>query len=312
MSLPLTHPVVIKEILIGVSLCILIFGVVFVFPLLGVFALLFLPLPVLFYRLKLGRNSGGIVVAASLFVLLFMTRELGFDVLYFGSLLMTGFVLGECLERHFDIQKTMIATCIAVAGATVAAFALYTMAQGQSMGEILSDYLGRYLGMSAEIYTEMGMEPGQIEQLNATFMVILPGMFLISYMATIWMNVLIIRFLLGKKGITLKSIEHLNQYRAPDFMVWPVIGLGLLLMVPAAPLKIVGINCLIVLMLVYFFQGIAVVSFFFQKKKTPTPLKVFCYSLIALQLYVLILVIGLGFFDNWINFRKLGHSDQTN
>jgi len=59
-------------------------------------------------------------------------------------------------------------------------------------------------------------------------------------------------------------------------------------------------------MLVYFFQGIAVVSFFFQTKRSPTALRMFCYSLIAVQLYFLILVIGLGFFDNWINFRKLG------
>jgi len=79
-----------------------------------------------------------------------------------------------------------------------------------------------------------------------------------------------------------------------------------MLFLPMEAPKYVSINCLIVLMLVYFFQGIAVVSFFFQKKRSPTALRMFCYSLIAVQLYFLILVIGLGFFDNWINFRKLG------
>ena len=305
MPLPLTHPTVIKESLIGISLCILIFGVVFAFPLLGVFALLFLPLPVLFYRLKLGRNSGGLIVAVSFFILMLMTKEMAFDVLYFGSLLMTGLFLGECLERHFTIQRTMITTGLAVAGAAFTAFALYTVIQGLTMGGILSDYLGRYFQMTAEIYSEMGIDQNQIEQLNSAFIVVLPGMFLISYMATIWMNILIIRSLLLKKGIRLKSIENLNQYRVPHFMVWLVIGVGLTLMVPVDALKIISINCLIVLMLVYFFQGIAVVSFFFQKKKTPLALKIFCYCLIALQLYVLIMVIGLGFFDNWINFRKL-------
>ena len=305
MPLPLTHPTVIKESLIGISLCILIFGVVFAFPLLGVFALLFLPLPVLFYRLKLGRNSGGLIVAVSFFILMLMTKGMAFDVLYFGSLLMTGLFLGECLERHFTIQRTMITTGLAVAGAAFTAFALYTVIQGLTMGGILSDYLGRYFQMTAEIYSEMGIDQNQIEQLNSAFIVVLPGMFLISYMATIWMNILIIRSLLLKKGIRLKSIENLNQYRVPHFMVWLVIGVGLTLMVPVDALKIISINCLIVLMLVYFFQGIAVVSFFFQKKKTPLALKIFCYCLIALQLYVLIMVIGLGFFDNWINFRKL-------
>jgi uncharacterized protein YybS (DUF2232 family) len=87
--------------------------------------------------------------------------------------------------------------------------------------------------------------------------------------------------------------------------VWAVIGFGVLLALPVGPVKYVGINCLIVLMLIYFFQGIAVISFYFQKKKSPTFLKVFCYGLIAVQIYFLILVVGLGFFDHWINFRKL-------
>lgn len=305
MPLPLTHPTVIRETLMGIALCMLIFGAVVTFPLLGVFALLFLPLPVLFYRLKLGRNSGLIIVTASFFFLLLMTRGLAFDILYFGSLLMTGLFLGECIERHLDIQKTIGLTTAVVTGSAVAAFFLYTAVQGQTMGALLSEYLATYFKMTAEVYSEMGIEQSQIQQLNSAFMVILPGMFLVSYITTIWLNILIIRNLLNRRGITLKSIEHLNQYRTPEFLVWVVILMGLTLMLPVQPLKIIGINCLIVLMLVYFFQGIAVVSFFFQRKKTPIALKVFCYSLIAVQLYVLILVIGLGFFDNWINFRKI-------
>lgn len=305
MPLPLTHPSVIKETLMGIALCMLIFGAVVAFPLLGVFALLFLPLPVLFYRLKLGQNSGLAIIAVSFIFLLLMTRGLAFDILYFGSLLMTGLLLGECLERHLDIRKTIGLTIVVVMGSAFAAFFLYTIVQGQSMGTLVSEYLSTYFKMTAEIYSEMGIEQSQIAQLNSAFMVILPGMFLVSYITTIWLNILIIRNLLKRRGITLNSIENLNQYRSPEFLVWVVIAMGLTLMLPVQPLKIIGINCLIVLMLVYFFQGIAVVSFFFQKKKTPIALKVFCYSLIAVQLYVLILVIGVGFFDNWINFRKI-------
>lgn len=305
MPLSLTHPAMIKEMLIGISLCILISGVVFLFPLLGVFALLLLPLPVLFYRLKLGRNSGGIIMAASFFILLLMTRAQAFDVLYFGSLLMTGFFLGECLERHFSIQRTMVVTTALVAGAGFAAFFLYTLVQGMSMDVIVKEYLDRYFQMTSEIYAGMGMDQSQIQQINTVFMAILPGLFMVSYIATIWLNILIIRSMLTKRGLVLKGIAHLNRYRAPEPLVWVVIGFGLALMAPVSSLKIISINCLFVLMLVYFFQGIAVVSFFFEKKQTPMVLKIFCYSLIAVQLYVTIMVIGLGFFDNWINFRKL-------
>jgi uncharacterized protein YybS (DUF2232 family) len=64
-------------------------------------------------------------------------------------------------------------------------------------------------------------------------------------------------------------------------------------------------NGLIILMMVYFFGGIAIVSFYFEKKKFPLALRFFLYSLIALQQFILLFVIGLGFFDMWLNFRKL-------
>jgi uncharacterized protein YybS (DUF2232 family) len=301
----LTSPFAVKEISMGITLCILIFTIIFAFPLLGVFALLFLPLPVLFYRLKLGRKNSSVIVAISFLVLLIMTRGLAFDILYFGSLLMTGFFLGECIERHMGIERTMILTCVGVLGTALAAFVLYTIFQGQTMTQIVSDYLTRYFGLTAQIYTDMGIEQGQIEMLNQAFIIIMPGMFIISFLATMWMNILIIKKLLLRKGINLKSIGNLNHYKAPEYLVWIVIALGSTLLLPVEAIKFVSINCLIVLMLVYFFQGIAVVSYFFQTKRSPTALRLFCYSLIAVQIYFLILVIGLGFFDNWINFRKL-------
>jgi uncharacterized protein YybS (DUF2232 family) len=59
-------------------------------------------------------------------------------------------------------------------------------------------------------------------------------------------------------------------------------------------------------MTIYFFQGIAIISFYFEKKRFPRLLRIVLYSLIALQQVVLLVVVGLGFFDMWLNFRKLG------
>jgi uncharacterized protein YybS (DUF2232 family) len=59
-------------------------------------------------------------------------------------------------------------------------------------------------------------------------------------------------------------------------------------------------------MTVYFFQGIAIVSYYFNKKRFPKILRIFLYTLMALQQLILLAVIGLGFFDLWINFRRLG------
>lgn len=308
MPLSITHPVFIRETLTGIIFCLLLYGVVFAFPLLGVFVLLFLPLPVLFYRLKVGRNSGTLIAAASFFILVLMAKGVAFDTLYFGLLLSTGMVLGECLERHMSIQKTIGLTALIAAGIVFAALTVYTTSQGRTLSAIMTDYMNQSLSIAKQLAPEIGMDQDMTQKLISSMMIVMPGMFMISFMTTLWLNILIIRKLLKRKGIIIKSIEHLSLYKAPDMLVWAFIGCTMALMIPLGPVKIVGINCLIVLMLVYFFQGIAVVSFFFQQKNTPMVLKGFCYFLIAVQVYVLILVIGLGFFDNWIDFRKLSAS----
>jgi uncharacterized protein YybS (DUF2232 family) len=305
MSPIIVHPSAIKDIILGICLCVLIFAVSYTFPLLGVFALLLLPLPVLYFRLKLGRNSGSIIAGVSFLVLLVMSRGLAFDTLYFGALLMTGLFLGECIERQCRIEKTMLFTVSGVLGVCVAVFGVYTVFQSRGIGEMVHAYISQYLELTGALYTDMGIEKAQIDALNAAFLVVMPGMFIVSYMTTVWLNILVIKKLLARIGIRLKNMEALNRFKAPDPLVWAVIGFGVILALPVGPVKYVSINCLIILMLIYFFQGIAVISFYFQKKESPTFLKVFCYGLIAVQIYFLILVIGLGFFDNWINFRKL-------
>jgi uncharacterized protein YybS (DUF2232 family) len=74
---------------------------------------------------------------------------------------------------------------------------------------------------------------------------------------------------------------------------------------PAGATKLFGLNILLIAMTIYFFQGMGIVSFFFEKKKVPRFFKILLYSLIALQQLALLAVIGMGLFDMWFNFRKL-------
>ena len=118
-------------------------------------------------------------------------------------------------------------------------------------------------------------------------------------------NILIARPVLKRRALSCPDFGPLNMWKAPEYLVWVAIACGILLFLPGKSLKVLGLNGAIVMMMVYFFQGIAIVSFYFEKKQFPVMLRVFLYSLIALQQFLLVLVIGCGFFDMWINFRKL-------
>jgi uncharacterized protein YybS (DUF2232 family) len=176
----------------------------------------------------------------------------------------------------------------------------------------MSTYISRYHALSsqifsdsAQLYPEMKVNRQMLEQASSMFVIALPGIFINSYLTMAWLNILLIKKLLLKKGIIVKSIENLNQWKAPDYLVFCVIALSVLLFLPRDGLKIFAVNCLIILMFVYFSQGIAVVSFFFQKKRAPLALRSFFYILIAIQPFFMFLVIGFGLFDTWFNFRKL-------
>ncbi len=308
----LIQPTIVKHILTGILLCILIIAVIYIMPLVGVFAWMLLPLPVLFYRLKTGRNSSGIIIVASLAILVVFTQSFAFNTLYFGSLLITGFFLGEFIEKHLSIEKIMLFTCLAVFTTCLAVLLIYSLKYDQGIRHLASNYISRYHAMSsqlfsesAQLYPEMKVDRQMLEKASSLFVLIFPGIFINSYLTMVWLNIILIKKVLIKKGIIVKSIENLNQWKAPDYLVFGVIALSVLIFLPIYTLKIIAVNCLIILMFVYFFQGIAVVSFFFQKKRWPFALRFFFYTLIAVQPLFMFLVIGFGLFDTWINFRKL-------
>ena len=307
----LIQPATIKDILTGIFLCIMIIAIIYVMPLIGVFAWMFLPLPVLFYRLKTGRNPGAIIIAASLAVLIISTSNFALNTLYFGSLLMTGFFLGECIERHLSIEKIILYTGFAVLSACVMVLFFYSLTFTEGIDQLISNYVLRYQNLStqlfsqsAELYPEIKVDQHMLEKASSLLVSAFPAIFINSYLTMVWLNILLIRKLLHKQGIIVKSIENLNQWKAPEYMVFGLIGLSALMFFPMGVITIIALNCLIILLFVYFFQGIAVVSFFFQKKRAPFALRFFFYILIAIQPLFMFLVIGFGLFDTWFNFRK--------
>jgi uncharacterized protein YybS (DUF2232 family) len=108
-----------------------------------------------------------------------------------------------------------------------------------------------------------------------------------------------------KKGLAFPDFGRLNQWKSPETFIWAAIVSGVMLLFPGVAVKVVGMSGLLILSVIYFFQGIAIVAFFFEKKKLPRLLRVFLYSLIGFQQIVLFFIIGMGFFDVWFDIRKL-------
>ena len=99
-----------KDIVNGVLITSLIFFVSVFIPIIGFFGALFIPLPILFYRLKLGRKNGAIIPVIAGSILYIVIGVMSADVLFFAELLLIGFMLGELIELNYSIDKIMLYT----------------------------------------------------------------------------------------------------------------------------------------------------------------------------------------------------------
>ena len=308
-----------KQILRGIVVTTSIFAAAVTIPVFGAVAILLIPLPVLFYRLKLGRRAGGIVPAVAFLLWLAWIGEVTADLFIYFEQLVLGFALGEFLERRLSIEKIVgyaAGVVLLVAGGLLV---VYSSAAGIGIGKLLTDYMAESLTLYREVYKDLGMPDENLKALSSAFDYIqyvlvrlVPGLSAAAALFGAWICLLFTRSLSKIGHLPELAFGPLNQWKAPEPLVWAAIGCGGMMIIPDAGLKLVGLNGLIILLQIYFFQGIAIVSFYFDKKKLPRALKWFLFSFIVLQIYALVFVIGLGFFDMWLDFRKLKQPTETN
>ena len=306
------HGGISRDVLTGISITCVIFALSVYMPIFGFFCSLFIPLPILFYRSKLGRKTGAIIPIAAGVIMMMVLGRFSIDLLFFFELMLLGFILSELMAIDLSVERTVLFACGAILASAILGLAFYSQIIQKGLTDVAAEYVTKNLQLTLLLYEGMGMSEENIqlianslEQIQYVLLRIIPALAIASTLFVAWTSLLISRPLLKSRDLYYPDFGPLNLWKPPEHLVWGVIGCGLVLLIPSGSVKLIGLNGLIMLMAVYFFTGIAIVSFYFEKKRFPRLLRIFLYSLIALQQFVLILVIGLGFFDVWLNFRKI-------
>ncbi len=301
-----------RDIINGVAISSLIFLVSGWLPVLGFLGLLSLPLPIFYYRAKLGRANGLIILAAVFAIIAAVIGEFSPDLMFIVGMLMTGFVLCELVEKNMSVERTVLFTGGLVFFFGALSLIIYSNMAGIQLGTLLSAYVKKNLVLSLQLYQEVGMPAEKVQLISESLDIIqyyliriLPALCGAFLLIVTWITLLGARLMLTRKGVGFPDFGRLNTWQAPEIMVWGVIGGGCLLLLPSTPAKLIALNVLILLLTIYFFHGIAIISFFFEKKGLPRALRFLIYSMIAMWNLLLVFVVGLGFFDTWADFRRL-------
>jgi uncharacterized protein YybS (DUF2232 family) len=301
-----------KDIATGVMATLVIFSVSVFMPVVGFVFSMFIPLPVLFYRAKLGRRLGMIVPLVAFAVMGLVLGGVTMDIIFFSGLMFLGFAMSEMFEKKLSVEMTVVAACSMVIGAGLVSILFYSIANRTGIFALVSAYVATNLALSLDLYKGIGIPQetidaisGSLDQIQYVLVRILPSLAVASTLFVAWTNLIAARPIMERRGLYFPDFDRLNCWRAPDFLIWGVIGCGLIMLLPATGVRLVGVNGLLVLFTIYFIQGIAIVSFYFEKKKLPRAIRVILYMMIAFQQLFLLVIICIGLFDMWINFRKI-------
>ena len=308
----------VKDIVNGAVITSLIFGISVFLPIIGFFTAALIPLPILVYRVKLGRVPGIAVPLLAAIIIGVILGGFAIDALFFLGLIFTGFVLGELVELNLPIEKTIGYTCIAVLVAGWVALLFYSSSREMTLLEMISTYVLKNLEITLALYKQMGIPVETIHQVENSLdriqyalVRIVPSLVLASTLFVSWISLLLARPIFNRFMLPYPEFGPLTIWSTPEKLVWGAIGCGVALMLPASGIKLIGLNGILIFMMIYFLHGIAIVAFFFEKKKFPRMARTLIYTLIAIQHVFALMVIALGFFDLWVNFRKLDKQSQS-
>jgi uncharacterized protein YybS (DUF2232 family) len=280
----------------------------------GVALLPLVPQPVLVFGLKYGIRWGvGVLLVAAMILAVFAAEELAF--IYSVFALVVGLLFGF-LGRLRAIES-LVMTVTGVAFLVTAGLLFYFFGSWSGMIHDFRESLTHQFVAATRVHEKMGFPQETLEllrermpQVVETLLQLLPALGFVSLAAIVLINVILLCRRFPERRSEWLSIDTLREWKGPEPMVWGLIACGFALFIPGLEWsKIIAINVLVVIATCYFAQGLAIVAFFFHKNNVPRFLRGLTYVLIFFQQIFTLLVVGLGLFDLWGDFRKLRKND---
>ena len=278
-----------------------------------------LPLLVFYYLRRYGKDRGkkyilfGCVLACAAGLVFQIFEQLLFSL----TLIPTGFVLADSVENgestHLAgmkgtavlIGSWILATTILTFGLEHHPYTLLINSLNQGMDEAIAYYKANSSVPSETIF----LLEQAFSQMKIWVPKIMPGILTCITLLITWFSMVAGNRLLYKKTGTGPWPEY-RFWTLPERLVWAVISSVILVLLPMEPGRTIGMNILLVTGLLYCFQGIAIMLFFFYKWSVPVFLRTVIYVILFFQSFGVVLLAVLGVVDVWADVRRLNSTEQ--
>jgi uncharacterized protein YybS (DUF2232 family) len=275
-----------------------------------------------FFLVKYGIGVGNkFILAGALLALIPGLATGSFDSLIFSySLLPTGYVIaasglkGESptmsgLKGAATLAACWLGLIYAIGAMTgISPYSTVIATLNAGIDEALQHYrVNETIDADALVMLE-----STLYQMKVIIPVVMPGIFLSCTLFSTWIT-MVFGNRLAERFCDRLVWQRYRTWQLPDKLIWLVIAGSVVSFLPTGALRPFGINLLIVLATVYSFQGFSICVFYMNKWNVPLLLRSFLYVMIIFQSFGTILLLALGIFDTWFDFRKLsGDTENSN
>jgi uncharacterized protein YybS (DUF2232 family) len=274
----------------------------------GVFLNLLVPLPAAAVQMKKGTAVGGGIVVLTTAVCVPLGGMAGAAayLLQFG---LGSFVLPLLLRRGWAWDRAVAATLgiiIAVSGISLGSYVAY---HRMPVTAKVQEYVNGELNHALALYKQGNVPLDQDQELQQA--VRQTGAFIIKAypalaMVVVGAMLLFLTLALARisQGRFAPAGVPFPCWKAPEPLIWILILAGFGMVFSKGILQTMALNLLIVLLPVYFLQGLAIVSYYFRKRGLSPLFRALGYLLVAVLNPFPLIVTGIGVFDLWADFRK--------
>jgi uncharacterized protein YybS (DUF2232 family) len=299
-----------KFVLPAILLTAAVFAVL-IFPPMAALVVVLAPAPLLFVYLQRGQVVGFILMGL-VFVVLLLLAGPAQAMLFVAEYVVMATILAETVKAQLSMDKCIF---LGALGSMVLATMLMVVLFGgeTSLVEFFQQQIMKHFDQSIQALKSMGESQTDLdamqkafEETSRTFASAYPAFIMVGSLITAAVNFFLVRFLWIKLyGQTLFRQEKFSELVLPDFLIFLLILSSASLFFIESSIGVVGVNLFALVILVYFFQGLAVTVHILESKNAHVLIWVLVFFLIVIQPVLMGLVIGLGVFDIWVDFRKI-------
>ncbi|QUW20624.1 DUF2232 domain-containing protein [Sporosarcina sp. Marseille-Q4063] len=303
----------IKDGMFMVALFTILLTVSIYLPLVGGLTALFIPLPIILFRLRYDRNASLLILGISV---LLSTLVGGVLLVPFALILgAIGFIIGDTVSLKKTKLYTFMATGLTLLLSLVLTYVSAVLLFGVNVIDEMTSGLQKTQEFISTTLVEYGELPenfqSQMDEVIAFYELAIPSFIIIVSFSLAFLIVVINLFVVKRFGYNPPRFPLFRNMKLPVVLLWCylVVMLLPLLAAPAegSTMELTVVNASVILRFLFFIQGISFLHYYLNEVKLPKWLIVIStvVAILLSQLTVLLGVLDVGMnIRTWIGRNK--------